>query len=100
MTISKPGTDRTSATGPVAPQRKGSARSLGLLALLPIACCGLPLLLAAVAAAGTGTILGGGAGLVLLVAAVVLAVVMLRRRRHAACRTDVGRPSKATKGCC
>jgi len=101
VTISKPDTDRTSATGPVAPQRKGSARSLGLLALLPIACCGLPLLLAAVAAAGTGAILGGAAGVVLLVAAVVLTVVTVRRRRpHAACRTDGGNPSKAKKGCC
>lgn len=100
MTISKPDTDRTTATAPAAPQRKGTARSLGLLALLPIACCGLPLLLAAVAAAGTGALLGGAAGVVLLVAAVVLAVVTVRRRRHAACRTDTGSASKATKGCC
>jgi len=100
VTISKPDTDRTTATGPVAPQRKGSARSLGLLALLPIACCGLPLLLAAVAAAGTGALLGGATGVVLLVAAAGLAVVTVRRRRHAACRTDVGSPSKAKKGCC
>ena len=95
MTLFKQDTDRTSATGPVAPQRRGTARSLGLLALLPIACCGLPLLLAAVAAAGTGAILGGAAGVVLLIVAVVLAVATSRRRRHAACRSDVGRPAKA-----
>jgi len=99
VTISKPDTDRTSATGPVAPQRKGSARSLGLLALLPIACCGLPLLLAAVAAAGTGALLGGSVGVVLLVAAVGLAVVVVRRR-NASCRTDIGGLPKAKKGCC
>ena len=101
MTISKPDTHRSTATGPVPPRRRGSARSLGLLALLPIACCGLPLLLAAGAFAGTGALLGGGCGVVLLIAAAALAiVVMLRRRRNAACRADIDGPVKAKKGCC
>ena len=100
MTIAKPAPDRTSATGPVVGQRKGQARSLGLIALLPIACCGLPLLLAAAAAAGTGAILGGVAGVGLLFAASVMAVVTVRRRRHAARRTDVGGPSKTKTGRC
>lgn len=99
MTISKPDADRMTPTGPGARRRKGSARSLGLLALLPIACCGLPLLLAAVAA-GTGAVLGGAAGAVLLLAAAVLTVVVVRRRRTAACRTDIDGPVKARKGCC
>ena len=99
MTISKPDTDRTTPTGPAAGQRKGSARSLGLLALLPIACCGLPLLLAAVAAAGTGAVLGGAAGVVLLLAAAGLTVVVVRRRTTA-CRTDTDGPVKGRKGCC
>jgi hypothetical protein len=51
------------------------------LVLLPIACCGLPLLLAAVATAGTGAVLGGAVGLVLLAVAAVGAVVAVRRRR-------------------
>ncbi len=100
MTISKPDYDRTLSTTPTDEQRKGSSRRLGLVALLPIACCGLPLLLAAGAAAGTGALLGGAAGVVLLVAAVVLAVVTLRRRRASACRTGIAGTPKAKKGCC
>ena len=100
MTISKPDTERMTPTGSAAPQRKGSARSLGLLALLPIACCGLPLLLAAFAAAGTGAVLGGAAGVVLLLAAAGLAVVVVRRRRTAACRTNIDGPVETKKGCC
>lgn len=101
MTISKPDCDRTlSTTTPTEEQRKGSGLRLGLVALLPIACCGLPLLLAAGAAAGTGALLGGVTGVVLLVAAVVLAVVTLRRRRSSACRTDIAGARKAKKGCC
>ncbi|GAB3662689.1 hypothetical protein GCM10027596_24700 [Nocardioides korecus] len=56
---------------------------LGLLALLPIACCGLPLLLAAGVSAGSGAVLGGVAGAVLmLIGAVVLGVWGMRRRTH------------------
>jgi hypothetical protein len=61
----------------------GQSRStggLGWLMLLPIACCGGPLLIAALAAAGA--ILWGslGAGL-----AVIATVVLVVRRRHRAC---------------
>lgn len=53
----------------------------GLLALLPIACCGLPLLIAAGVTAGSGAVLGGatGGGL-MLAAAAVLAIWGMRRR--------------------
>ena len=87
-------------TGPTEEQRKGSGLRLGLVALLPIACCGLPLLLAAVAAAGTGAVLGGAVGVVLLLAAVVMTVVTVRRRREAACPTSVDGPAGRRKGCC
>lgn len=54
---------------------------IGLLALLPIACCALPLLLAAGVTAGSGAVLGGVAGAVLiLVGAAVLGVWGMRRR--------------------
>lgn len=114
MSISKPDTARTpdlariraseriTQTGGTSQQRKGSGWRVGLLALLPIACCGLPLLLAG-AAAGTGAVLGGAAGVVLLIAAALLAAVMLRRRRNAACRTDAGGPPASRTsgdGCC
>lgn len=52
---------------------------MGLLALLPIACCGLPLLLAAGVTAGSGAVLGGIAGAVLMVVgAAVLGVWGMR----------------------
>jgi hypothetical protein len=110
MTMMKPDSDRTrsmtspepvSTPGSVSTPEKprvGSGLWLGVLALLPIACCGLPLLLAAGFAAGTGALLGGVAGIVLLVAAVVLAVVTWWRRRTSACRTGTGAPQSKT-GC-
>jgi len=103
VTLSEPDSAQAPAAGQAPEQRKGSSgRWVGLLALLPIACCGLPLLVAAGAAAGTGALLGGAGGVVLLFAASVLAVVTLRRRRrrHDACRTDVDGARGARKGCC
>ena len=70
MTISKPDYDRGVSTAPAGEQRKGSRWWLGLVALLPLACCGLPLLVAAGAAAGAGALLGGIGGVLLLVATV------------------------------
>ncbi len=63
---------------------------LGLLALLPIACCvGLPLLFAAGVTAGSGVVLGGVAGGALMLAgAAVLGIWGMRRRR-----TDGSRPA-------
>ncbi len=94
VSIQKPATtDRTPnqpASGISGTRHAGSGWWLGLLALLPIACCGVPLLLAAGFAAGAGAVLGGAAGVALLVAAVVLSVVTVRRR--ATCRTDLGAP--------
>jgi hypothetical protein len=64
---------------------------IGILALLPIACCGLPLLFAAGLTAGSGAVLGGitGAVLMLLGAAILGTWVM---RRHA----RVTRPADTT----
>ena len=70
------------------PQDRGARRGpsgwwIGLLALLPIACCGLPLLLAAGVTVGSGAVLGGVAGAVLmLLGATVLGVWGMRRRAH------------------
>lgn len=94
VSIQKPATtDRTPtrpAPGSSGTQRTGSGWWWGLLALVPIACCGLPLLLAAGFAAGAGAVLGGAVGVAVLMAAVVLSVVTVRRR--ATCRTDPGTP--------
>ncbi len=55
---------------------------IGLLALLPIACCGLPLLLVVAGmSAGSGAVLGGITGGVLMLAgAAVLSIWGMRRR--------------------
>ena len=102
MTIQKPDSARHSeadpATGEPTSERTGSRLWLGLVALLPIACCGLPLLLASGVAVGAGAILGGIAGAVLLVVALVLAAVTLRRA--AACRTDPGAAGEPGKDSC
>lgn len=54
---------------------------LGLLALLPIACCALPLLVVGGVTAGSGAVLGGVTGGVLLLAgAAVFGIWGMRRR--------------------
>lgn len=66
---------------------------LGLLALLPIACCALPLLIVAGASVGSGAVLGGVGGVVLmLIGAAVFAVWVMRRRTH----DRPGEPSTST----
>lgn len=53
------------------------------LALLPLACCGLPLLVASVTAVGAGAVVGGGIGLALVaVTGLVLGAVARKRRRR------------------
>ena len=86
-----------------APQRSGAW--MFLLALAPLACWGLPLLLAAGAFAGTGALVGGVIGAVLLAAAAGLTIWVLRRRgRASSCATPT--PASAVKdpttghGCC
>jgi hypothetical protein len=74
----------------------------GLLALLPIACCGLPLLLAAGVTAGSGAVLGGitGGGL-MLAAAAVLAIWGMRRRARRTRPADTSTPTpRARDRCC
>lgn len=53
----------------------------GLLVLLPIACCGLPLLFAIGVTAGSGAVLGGvTGGVLMLIGAAVLGIWEMRRR--------------------
>jgi Flp pilus assembly protein TadB len=63
-------------------------KGLGWLVLLPIACCGGPLLIVAVAAAGAAAWGGRGAGVAIALA--VALVVVVRRRRAAACCAPTG----------
>lgn len=58
-------------------------KGLGWLMLLPIACCGGPLLIVAVASAGAAAWGGAGAGVAIALALAL--VVLVRRRRAAAC---------------
>lgn len=53
----------------------------GLLALLPIACCALPLLVLGGVTAGSGAVLGGVTGGVLLLAGAALLGIWGMRRR-------------------
>ena len=65
----------------------------GLLALLPIACCALPLLVLGGVTAGSGAVLGGvTGGLLLLAGAAVFGIWGMRRRS----RTRVADSSTAT----
>ena len=76
--------------------RERSGWWLGLLALLPIACCGLPLLLAAGVTASSGAALGGITGAVLVGAGAGASGVWLMRRRthrHAETPTTTGHGS-------
>lgn len=73
-----------------------------LLALLPIACCGLPLLIAAGVTAGSGAVLGGlTGGVLMLVGAVVLGVWAMRRRSRATrpADTPTGTPPSRDRCC-
>lgn len=73
---------------------KRAALTTGALVLLPVLCCGLPLLIAAGALAGLGSVLGNpwviGATVVLLVGVVLWQV----HRRTGSAAAYVGR------GCC
>lgn len=78
----------SAVAGPVPhTDRKG----IGWLMLLPIACCGGPLLIAAVAA--TGTAAWGGLGAGVAIALALTLVVLARRRRAAACCAPAARYS-------
>ncbi len=98
MTLPTPDTTRTPVSGKASDKPGASSWWIGLLALLPIACCGLPLLIAAGFFAGTGALLGGATGVVLLVVAALLVVVNLRRRRNATAGADATAPGDK-KGC-
>jgi|GEM_PF-3814104 len=58
-------------------------KGLGWLVLLPVACCGGPLLIGAIATAGVAA--GAGLGAAVVAAALVTLVVVVRRRRAANC---------------
>ncbi|MGI9084130.1 MAG: hypothetical protein ACR2FE_02425 [Aeromicrobium sp.] len=74
-----PHDDMTTPVGQGAP-RGPSGWWFGLLALLPIACCALPLLLVAGVTAGSGAVLGGVTGGVLMLAGVAVFVFWGTRR--------------------
>lgn len=61
-------------------QSERSGWGLAALTLVPVACCGLPVLLTGVTAAGAGVVIGGSLGVLLLVAAGIVATVAVRRR--------------------
>lgn len=68
------------ATPSAARESTRSGWALVGLAILPVACCGLPLLLTAIATIGTGAVVGGGVGVALLVVAAGVLTVAVRRR--------------------
>ncbi|MDA8286052.1 MAG: hypothetical protein M0Z42_22740 [Actinomycetota bacterium] len=79
----------------------GSRKGLGwLVMLIPIACCGGPLLMVALAAAGTAVWGGLGAGAAIAVAVVLF--IALRRRRGACgaamCEPSAGGLAPGTSG--
>ncbi len=74
---------------------------IGLLALLPIACCGLPLLIAAGVTAGSGAALGGLTGGVLMLGgATVLAIWAIRRRPLATRPADTSTATSPSREKC
>ncbi len=74
---------------------------IGLLALLPIACCGLPLLIAAGVTAGSGAVLGGLTGGVLMLAgATALGIWGMRRRPHATRPADTSTATPPSRDKC
>jgi len=73
----------------------------GLLALLPIACCGLPLLLAAGVTAGSGAVLGGITGGVLMLAGAGVFIVWGTRRHARRTRpADTSTPAPTSRDRC
>ena len=73
----------------------------GLLALLPIACCALPLLVVAGVTASSGAVLGGAAGGVLMLAggAVFGLWAMRRRARNRPADTSEATPPSRDRCC-
>jgi hypothetical protein len=74
------------------PAPRSDTKGMGWLMLLPIACCGGPLIIGAIAAAGVAA--GAGLGAAAAVAAAVTLFVVVRRRRAASCCA----PDGATTG--
>ena len=83
MTLQRSPHPTTSQSRPPTPEPNRKGWRLAWLALLPAACCGLPLLLTAVAAFGTGVTVGGGFGLAVVVVTGGVIIVTFRRRRGA-----------------
>ncbi len=109
---SHPGTDRPAAPDAACARETGTPLDqdvrprpagwrFGLLALLLIACCGLPLLIAAGVTAGSGAVLGDatGGGL-MLAAAAVLAIWGMRRRARRTRPVDAPTPTPPSRDRC
>ena len=74
---------------------------VGLVALLPIACCGLPLLVAASVTAGSGAVLDGAAGGVLMLAGgAVIGLWGMRRRARNRLADTAEATSPSRDRCC
>lgn len=78
-------TSRSPARGPGAQPRSGSG-GLAWLLLIPLACCGGPLIVAGLATAGAWAWGGLGAAVGVAIAAVLL--IVRSRRRRVCCATD------------
>lgn len=72
----------------------------GLLALLPIACCTLPLLVVGGVTAGSGAVLGGVTGGVLLLAGAAVLVIWGMRRRSRTRAADSSRTASPSRDRC
>lgn len=83
-------------------RRAPSGWWIGLLALLPVACYGLPLLIAAGVTAGGGAALGGLSGGVLMLASAAALTIWAMRRRARGTRpadTSRGKPPSREECC-
>lgn len=93
--------DGTDTSADQEARRGPSAWWLGLVALLPIACCALPLLFAAGVTASSGAVLGGVTGGVLMLAgAAVFGLWGMRRRARSRCAESPTATSPSHDRCC
>lgn len=98
--LQHPHDDTTTPVDQGAP-RGPSGWRFGLLALLPIACCAVPLLLVAGVTAGTGAVIGGVTGSLLMLAGIAAFVLWGTRRGAGSRHVETATPtSPARNQCC